>query len=96
MLKDLPDRLRKQAVVMEDGGHLTVSRLMGEAAHELDALHHEPTLADLRQMVAAIGVAIRADDATMSCLMQACKIGWEVGSGRKIRHRVKLRASSTE
>ena len=45
----------------------------------------EPTLDDFRQMVAAIAVGIHADERTMQGLMQAAKIGWEYGSGRKVR-----------
>ena len=47
----------------------------------------DPSLSDFRQMVAAIGVGIEADERTMSGLMQAAKIGWEYGSGRKVRRR---------
>lgn len=43
------------------------------------------TLDDFRQMVAAIAVGIGADDRTMAGLMQAARIGWEVGSGRRVR-----------
>lgn len=54
----------------------------------------EPSKSDLRQMVAAIAVGIEADERTMSGLMQAAKIGWEYGSGRKVRKRgVPLRGS---
>lgn len=55
----------------------------------------EPTKDALRQMVAAIAVGIGADDKVMSGLMQAARIGWEYGSGRKVRRAgVQLRGSS--
>jgi hypothetical protein len=51
---------------------------------------------DFRPMVAAIGVGIKADDKTMAGLMQAAKIGWEYGSGRKIRNkRLRLTGSGS-
>lgn len=56
---------------------------------------YEPSLADLRQMVAAIGIGIKADDKTMSGLMQAARIGWDYGFGRKVRMKgVRLTGSS--
>lgn len=45
------------------------------------------TLDDFRQMVAAIAVGIQADERTMRGLMEAAKIGWEYGSGRKVRRK---------
>ena len=44
-----------------------------------------PTKDDFRQMVAAIAVGINADERTMQGLIQAAKVGWEYGSGRKVR-----------
>lgn len=58
-----------------------------ETPIRLSAGPADPTLDDLRQMVAAIAVGIGADDRTMAGLMQAAKVGWEYGSGRKVRKR---------
>lgn len=57
------------------------------AAAKASSLSDEPSMSDLRQMVAEIGVGIKADDRAMSGLMQAAKTGWEYGSGRKVRRR---------
>ncbi len=45
-----------------------------------------PSKDELRTWVAAIAVGIAADEKTMSGLMQAAKVGWERGSGK--RHRL--------
>ena len=42
MLRDLPNRLRKQAINVTASGHLTAARLMEEAAHEIET--HRGTL----------------------------------------------------
>lgn len=55
MLKNLPDRLRKQASVIEADGYLTIARLMGEAAHELEI------------MLDALKTAEKADQKAINC-----------------------------
>lgn len=41
MIKELPERLRKQAEVIEADGHLTAARLMCEAAFELEHMRED-------------------------------------------------------
>lgn len=55
MIKTLPERLVKQALVLEADGYLTAARLMGEAAYEIKLLRN------------ALKAAEKADQKAINC-----------------------------
>jgi hypothetical protein len=48
---------------------------------------YTPADTDFRNIVAAIGAGIDADEKTMAALAQAARLGWEYGCGRRPKSR---------
>ena len=84
---EMQTALRGLVDAVKAGEAVSGAAAMGAAEDALQclAITEEPSKDDLRQMVAAIAVGIDADDRAMAGLMQAARLGWEYGSGKRVR-----------